>query len=91
MAEHKVKVHIKSLPYEPRVGIEYRAGSVQILSKKEADLLVAAGIATSVEDPYMAPPEAVIPYLEPETSPVEEAIADEVEDLFSEEKEEEDE
>lgn len=61
MAEHKVKVHIRGLPYFPRgKAAEYRAGSVQILDADEAYELDQAGIATIVEDPCNEAP--VDPY-----------------------------
>lgn len=65
---HKVKVHIKSQSYRPRVGGLYRAGSVQILDVEEAEALSKAGICTIVDDPYIVPGEPPIPYLEEEPS-----------------------
>lgn len=70
--EHKVKVHIKSLPYQPRGKAgEYRAGSVQIIDRDEAYELEKAGIAMIVEDPYFVPAEPSLPYLSEEVPAVE--------------------
>jgi len=63
----KIEVQIRSLPFHPRKGGEYRAGSIQVLDAAEALELVEAGVASIVTDPFLAPEEPGIPYLQPET------------------------
>lgn len=66
---HKVLVHIKSLPFEPRNGAaEYRPGSAHVLDSVEAYELDKAGIATIVNDPFVEPVPGGIPYLPSESS-----------------------
>lgn len=45
IAPRKVRVVIKSLPYNGRYGSQYRAHSIQEIDEEEAERLVEAGIA----------------------------------------------
>ena len=67
MTEHLVKVHIKSMQFEPRGSMaQYRPGSVQIVPVSLAREMEGAGIAMIVEDPYTEPAAPTIPYLQEE-------------------------
>ena len=50
----KVKVYIKSLAYRPGLSGLYRSGTMQVLDAELGRTLVAAGIATMMEDPVMS-------------------------------------
>ena len=63
---HKVQVQIKSMPFTPRTGSEFRAGSIQVVDSDLAKDLEQAGIATVLQDPFVEPVVNEIPYLQPE-------------------------